>query len=176
MKLRNLKVVTECGVMLATALALANFKLYQLPNGGSVSLGGLPVLLLAARHGAGTGMISGALFGVLLLTMRPVIVHPLQFLLDYPLAFASLGLAGLTNWSSSLKAATATTAANIIRLHFHVVAGAVFFAADHETLRQALTVSYAYNLGHMLPETVIFAALAGYLARLHPALCARQSC
>ncbi len=174
MKLRNLKVITECGVMLATALALANLKLYQLPSGGSVSLGSLPLLLLAARHGAFTGMTCGVLLGFLSLLSRPYIVHPLQFLLDYPLAFASLGLAGAVSWNKGLKAATATTAANLIRLHFHVVAGAVFFVADQETIRQAITISYAYNLGHMLPETVILAALTGYLAGYQPALCARQ--
>lgn len=160
---------------MATALALANFKLFQLPSGGSVSLGGLPVLVLAARHGVFTGLVSGSLFGILLLTSRPFIVHPLQFLLDYPLACASLGLAGLVAWDKPLKAATATTVANIVRLHFHVVAGAVFFVADQETMVQALKVSYAYNLSHMLPETVLFAALSGYLARFQPGLCARQS-
>ena len=163
-------------MLLATALALANFKLFQLPNGGSVSLGGLPILILAARHGFVTGLVSGSLFGVLLLTSRPYIVHPLQFLLDYPLAYASLGLAGAVAWTGSLKAATATTVANIIRLHFHVVAGAVFFVADKDTMLQAMTVSYAYNLSHMLPETILFAALSGYLARFQPGLCARQSC
>ncbi len=163
-------------MLLATALALANFKLFQLPNGGSVSLGGLPILILAARHGIVTGLVSGSLFGVLLLTSRPYIVHPLQFLLDYPLAYSSLGLAGAIAWTGSLKAATATTVANIIRLHFHVVAGAVFFVADKDTMLQAMTVSYAYNLSHMLPETILFAALSGYLARFQPGLCARQSC
>ena len=163
-------------MLLATALALANFKLFQLPNGGSVSLGGLPILILAARHGIVTGLVSGSLFGVLLLTSRPYIVHPLQFLLDYPLAYSSLGLAGAIAWTGSLKAATATTVANIIRLHFHVVAGAVFFVTDKETMMQAITVSYAYNLSHMLPETILLAALSGYLARFQPGLCARQSC
>ena len=175
LKIRDLKVITECGMLLATALALANFKIFQMPGGGSVSLGGLPVLLLAARHGMVTGIISGALLGILLLSIRPFIVHPVQFLLDYPLAYASLGLSGAVAWESSLKAATATTVANFIRLHFHVVAGAVFFLADQNTMLQALSASYAYNLGHMLPEAILFAALTGYLARFQPALCARQS-
>jgi len=146
-----------------------------MPGGGSVSLGGLPVLLIAARHGFVTGSLCGALFGVLLLTSRPFIVHPLQFLLDYPIAYATLGLAGFTAWQTPLKAATATTVANFVRLHCHVVAGAVFFVTDTDTLSQALAASYAYNLSHMLPETLLFAVLAGYLATFQSALCARQS-
>lgn len=168
--------VTECGMLLATALALSNFKIFQLPSGGSVSLGALPLLLLAARHGLTTGVISGALLGVLSLANRPFILHPVQFLMDYPFAYAALGLAGAVEWHTPLKAATATTLANLIRLHFHVVAGAVFFMADKDTAMQALLASYAYNISHMLPETVICAVLAGYIARYHQALCARQNC
>lgn len=166
--------MTECGMLLATALALANFKIFQMPSGGSVSLAPLPLLLIAARHGFKTGVISGALLGLLLLTMRPFIVHPLQFLLDYPLAHAALGLAGVIAWDTPLKAATATTLANLVRLHFHVIAGAVFFVSDQSSLTKMLGVSYAYNLGHILPETIICAILAGYLALNHKALCARQ--
>lgn len=170
----RLKTMTECGMLLATALALANFKLYQLPSGGSVSLTPLPLLLIAARHGVKTGGLCGVLLGLLLMTMRPYIVHPLQFILDYPLAHAALGLAGAVNWESPLKAATATTLANFLRLHFHVIAGAVFFVSEQSSLTKMLAASYAYNLGHILPETFICAILAGYLALNHKALCARQ--
>lgn len=175
LKIRSLKVVTECGMLVAVALALSNIKLFQMPSGGSVSLGPLPIMILAARHGVVTGVISGTLLGILTLATRPYIVHPLQFLLDYPLAFAALGLAGIVPWQNQLKATTATTMANFIRLHFHVVAGAVFFVADKDTATQALLASYAYNISHMLPETIICAALAGYLARYHQVICARQS-
>lgn len=175
MKLQKLKVVTECGMLLATAMALSNFKLFQMPSGGSVSLGPLPLLLIAARHGLRTGMISGGLLGILLLTTRPFIVHPVQFLLDYPLANAALGLAGMFIWDTPLKAAAATTLANFVRLHLHVIAGAVFFVSDRSSLTKMMIASYTYNLSHLLPETIICAILAWYLAMNHKALCARQS-
>ncbi len=174
MQLSRIRVLTECGMLLATAMALSNFKLFQMPSGGSVSLGPFPLLLIAARHGAKAGIFSGGLLGILLLTTRPFIVHPLQFLLDYPLANAALGLAGLVIWDSPLKAATATTLANLLRLHFHVVAGAVFFVTDQSSLTKMMLASYAYNIGHILPETIICAILAGYLAYNHKELCARQ--
>lgn len=170
----KLKVMTECGMLLAAALALSNFKLYQLPSGGSVSLGVLPLLLLSARHGVLTGCVSGALLGLLLLTTRPFIVHPLQFLLDYPLAYAAVGLGGIITWQTPIKAATATTLANVIRLLLHVVAGAVFFVTGQDTFTQALIASSAYNLAHLLPETAICIIIVSYIARNHQALCARQ--
>lgn len=175
MKIRNLKVVTECGMLLAAALALSNFKIFQMPSGGSVSLGPLPLMVLAARHGWQTGMLCGSLLGILMLASRPFIVHPIQFLLDYPMAFAALGLSGMFAWQTPLKAATATTVANIIRLHLHVVAGAVFFVADQSTFYKALAISYAYNASHIIPEAIICTVIASFLARNHQALCSRQS-
>jgi thiamine transporter len=174
MKIKRLQVLTECGMLMATALALSHFKLFQMPSGGSVSLGLLPLLLIAARHGAITATISGSLFGLLLLTTRPFIVHPLQFLLDYPLAYATTGIAGLFFWETPLKAATATTLANLLRLHFHVVAGAIYFVSDQSSMLKMLAASYAYNLSHIVPETIICSILAGYLVLNHKALCARQ--
>lgn len=161
-------------MLLAAALALSNIKLFQMPSGGSVSLGVLPLLLLAARHGPVTGCASGALLGLLMLTTRPFIVHPLQFILDYPLAYAAVGLAGTVTWKTPVQAATATTLANVIRLLLHVVAGAVFFMTGKDTFMQAMLASCLYNLGHMLPETVICVILASYIARNHQALCTRQ--
>ncbi|PKL45832.1 MAG: energy-coupled thiamine transporter ThiT [Candidatus Riflebacteria bacterium HGW-Riflebacteria-1] len=174
-RIRNLKVVTECGMLLAAALALSNIKLFQMPSGGSVSLGVLPLLLLAARHGVITGCVSGAMLGLLMLTTRPFIVHPVQMLLDYPLAYGVLGIAGAIQWKTPLQAATATTLANVIRLLLHVVAGAIFFVTGKDTVIQALTASTVYNLGHMFPETVICVILVSYIARNHQALCARQN-
>jgi len=162
-------------MLLAAALALSNIKLFQMPSGGSVSLGVLPLLLLSARHGLMTGCLSGALLGLLMLTTRPFIVHPVQFVLDYPLAYAAIGLAGILAWQTPAKAATATTLANVIRLLLHVVAGAIFFVTEKNSILQALSASCLYNLGHMLPETVICVIIVSYIARNHQTLCARQN-
>jgi thiamine transporter len=174
MQFKKLTVVTESGMMLAAALALSHFKLYQLPNGGSISLGTLPILLLAARHGMQVGIISGGLMGILLLSIRPIIVHPVQFLLDYPLAYGALGLGGAFKWESPLKATSAITIANLFRLTFHVIAGAVFFVENTEKISKALMFSFTYNISHILPETIICALLASYLSLNHKTLCARQ--
>ena len=95
-------------------------------------------------------------------------------MLDYPLAYASVGIAGLIKWNTGLKAATATTVANLIRLQFHVVAGAVFFSEAKENFSEALAFSYAYNCGHLIPETIICAAIVWFIASKHQNLCSQQ--
>ena len=166
--------ITECGILMATALALSYVKLFHMPAGGSVSIGILPLLLIAARRGFKIGALCGFCFGFLLLANGATILHPIQFLLDYPLAYAMVGFAGLFKWNTGLKAATATTVANLIRLQFHVVAGAVFFSETKENFSEALAFSYAYNCGHLIPETIICAAIVWFIASKHQNLCSQQ--
>ena len=67
---------------MALALALSFLKIIKLPSGGSVSLGILPLMLIAARHGAKTSLVCGIVFGFLLVANGATIVHPMQFILD----------------------------------------------------------------------------------------------
>ncbi len=161
-------------MLLSTALALSMIKFAQMPVGGSVSFSCLALILIGARHGFRVSLISGLLFGVLLLINGPTIAHPLQFILDYPLAYSSFGFAGIFIWNTPLKAVSATTLANIVRLHSHVVAGAVFFATDKATVTQAIIASYAYNLTHLLPETIACGLFAFYLVKNKSGLAKRQ--
>lgn len=172
---QKIRQITECGILMATALALSFVKIFQMPSGGSVSLGALPLMLIAARRGFRVGTTCGICFGFLLLMNGATVIHPLQFLLDYPLAYGCLGIAGLVNWNTPLKATTATTAANLIRLQIHVVAGAVFFSGSKENLSKAFALSYAYNCGHLIPETIICAAIVWYIASKHQKLCSQQN-
>ncbi len=166
----RLRALTECGVLIALSLAFAQLRLFQLPSGGSVSIGSLPLLLLAARRGPLWGMAAGAVAGLLSAALHPFIVHPVQFLLDYPLAFGGLGLAGMLRWNPPWKAIAGCVLAGIVRLHCHVIAGSIFFSAGLPVGTSAWTASYLYNLSHMVPETAICAAIAWLLATHHPHL------
>jgi thiamine transporter len=85
------------GVAIAAALAtaLSFLRLFELPQGGSITLELLPVFYIAFRHGAIHGIAAGTISGILQLILRPFIVHPVQVLLDYPLAMAAAGVAGV---------------------------------------------------------------------------------
>ena len=97
----GVRAIAEIGVAVALAAALSwiaqAFPL-RMPQGGSFGLEMLPILFIAMRRGVLPGVVAGGLFGLLQLTGvagTPYIYHPLQAALDYPLAFAALGLAGL---------------------------------------------------------------------------------
>ena len=94
-----MKVDTRSLVAVAVAaglsVALSFLRLFQMPQGGSITLEALPILYLALWRGAGYGVGAGVLSGLVQLLLRPYVVHPIQILLDYPLALGVLGVAGL---------------------------------------------------------------------------------
>ena len=90
------RIIAEMIIMIALSGALNLVKPLTLPQGGSVTLGAMiPVILFSLRRGHKLGILAGVIFGLVVLIEEPFIYNPLQVLLDYPLAFGSLGLAGL---------------------------------------------------------------------------------
>lgn len=64
-------------------------------RGGSITPASmLPLILYAVMFGPLPGIIAGFAFGMIKLMQDPYIIHWAQFLLDYPLAYGTVGLAG----------------------------------------------------------------------------------
>ena len=59
------RMLCEGGVMIALALVLGLLKVFELPQGGSISLEMLPLLFFCVRWGMGGGFIACFAFGVL---------------------------------------------------------------------------------------------------------------
>ncbi len=91
------------GIALAAVLSLLRVKLPHLLYGGSVSLHMLPILLVAIRHGPRAGVVAGAAYGLVNFLLTPYFVHPIQLVLDYPAAFASLGAVSLLATRNSTR-------------------------------------------------------------------------
>ena len=91
----NLKALTYTGLALSIAFMLSYFRLFPMPQGGSVSpMSMFFVTLVGFWFGPIIGIVSGTTFGLLQVVQGAWVIHPVQFLLDYPLAFAMLGLSG----------------------------------------------------------------------------------
>ena len=90
------KSLAYAALSIALAFVLSYVKLFRMPNSGSVTLASmLPLMLFSASYGVGPGLLAGAAYGLLQYLQGGYFVHPIQFLLDYPLAFALIGLTGL---------------------------------------------------------------------------------
>ena len=86
----------EGAIMVALATALSYLKLFELPQGGSVCIGMLPILFYCTRWGLKDGLIASFAYGLLQLIFDGAYAWGwASMLLDYLVAFAVLGFAGL---------------------------------------------------------------------------------
>ncbi|MBR7190172.1 MAG: energy-coupled thiamine transporter ThiT [Oscillospiraceae bacterium] len=88
--------ITEGAVIVALTVVLNFFKLDLGPEGGSVNLVFIPLMVFALRRGTFWGIGAGLVFGVLKAIIGGGISYGWQsLLLDYAVAYALVGLAGL---------------------------------------------------------------------------------
>lgn|GEM_PF-70490 len=144
-------------VSLATALSLVSHSFFSLPQGGSINIGMIPVFWLALRRGPKIGIFAGAVFGVVDLAIEPFVVNPIQFILDYPLAFSALGLAGFfKNWRV-FGPVVGVVVGGTGRFLSHFVSGIVYFASYAPPGQSPALYSLIYNGTYMFPSIVICA-------------------
>ena len=169
-----LRQATEIALSLALAVVLGmGVKLIQLPYGGSINLSPLPLIVVALRHGVKLGCIAGALYGVLDFILNPFFFHPVQVLIDYPLAFAFLGLAGYgacredeEGLALRLRMACGIVLANALRLLAHFLSGLVFFSSFAPPGKPVWVYSLTYNASYIVPETIIEIMLIQTMVRI----------
>jgi len=161
---RDTRVLTEAALAIALAFVLGLIKVFQMPFGGSISLEMIPLILLALRQGPVVGVVTGAAYGLLNLAVGPVVVHPVQVLFDYPLAFGALGLAGF--FRPTVRGAVIGAAVAVLaRFVCHFVSGVVFFASYAPEGWNPYVYSGAYNAAYLVPSLVIALVVVVVLLR-----------
>ncbi|MBR1746592.1 MAG: energy-coupled thiamine transporter ThiT [Clostridia bacterium] len=167
------KSLTYAGITLALAFALSYIRIIRMPMGGGITLASLlPIMLYSYMFGTKKGVLVGVLYGVLQAIQDPWILHPAQFLLDYPVAFAGVGLVGLMRdqkreWDPKLSFAVGAIVAAFARLLAHFLSGAFAFGvyAGDWNMTSPYLYSIAYNAAYVLPDAAL-AIIAGILLML----------
>ena len=120
------------GITVAMSFGLSYVKLWEMPQGGSITLASLlPIMLFSFVYGSKKGVLVCFAYGILQAVQDPFIIHPAQFLLDYPLAFAGIGLTGVL--STKVKSPVLSfSLGSIIALSFrficHLLSGIFAFS------------------------------------------------
>lgn len=141
------------GVSVAMSFALSYVKMWEMPQGGSITLASmLPIMIFAYVYGAKKGLLVGFVYGLLQAVQDPYIVHPAQFLLDYPIAFGLVGMTGIlrnVNFCEKLpqvKFAISSVIGAVLRFISHVLSGVFAFGAYAvDNNMPLLPYSLAYN-------------------------------
>ena len=154
------KTVAFAALSIALSFILSCFRLYRMPQGGSVTPGSmLPLMLFSASFGVGPGLAAGVVYGFLQYLQGGDFLNVWQFLLDYLLAFGALGLAGLARkLPKSWGIYCAIIIAALARAISATLAGYMFWGS-------ALWPSLVYNGTYLIPDTLICIVLAFLIAK-----------
>lgn len=142
--------ISLAGITVAMSFGLSYIKLFELPQGGSVTLFSLlPIMIFSYVYGTKKGVFVCLIYGVLQAIQDPWIIHPAQFLLDYPIAFSAIGLSGTFAKTKVFEKIPQVSfllgglLGGIFRFISHVLSGVFAFEAYAEGLNP-----WIYSLGY----------------------------
>ena len=155
-------ILAEAAILIALAGALHLIRPFQMPFGGSITLGSMiPILLFSLRRGVLPGIAAGTIFGFIVLVQEPVIFPPFPVFLDYPFAFGVLGLAGLFKSKPILGVGVGIAG----RFTTHFLSGIIFFAEFAPEGMNPYLYSALYNGSYLSAEFAISVILIYALFR-----------
>lgn len=178
---KKLIMLVEIAIFASIGLVLdqISFKLWA--QGGSISLVMVPIVLMAIRWGLVAGLATGLLIGIMQMMFGAYIVHWLQAVLDYGLAFTVVGLAAIVR-RPLLKATQAlhkkmmaiyiiigVLLGGALRFVCHLLAGVVFFK-EYAGDDNVWVYSIIYNSTYMIPAALLTAIIAVLLFTAAPRL------
>jgi len=152
-------------VAMAGALALVSHSFFVMPQGGTINLGMVPIFWLALRRGPKIGIFAGAVLGVVDLAIEPFVVNPAQFILDYPLAFACLGLAGFFRNLTVAGQVMGVVVGGTARFLSHFTSGVIYFSQYAPPHMSSIVYSAIYNAIYMVPSIIICAFAIFFLQK-----------
>ena len=167
---QKIRALTEGAMMVALAQVLSYLKLYEFPQGGSVTPAMFPILLYAVRWGLSKGLLAGFAFGTLQLIFDGAYAWGWQsMVLDYLLAFTPLGLSGLfrgKSWGYFPGAVLGCLGRFVI----HYISGVTIYRIYEPTeipgfgvFDDAQIYSLVYNGCYMLPCAVLALVIGAVL-------------
>lgn len=166
------KNLSYAGVCIALSFALSYVKFVDMPMGGAVTLASmLPLMFYAYMFGAKKGVFAGLVYGVLQFIQSPSVYQWMQILLDFPIAFSAIGLAGIAKKFKFLKGnmiaeiIVGMTIACLFRYAAHVISGYfVFYGSAKDWNMSPICYSFAYNTYVLVDLAIDIAASAFILS------------
>jgi len=172
----SVRALTESAILVAIGFILSYLVLFRMPQGGSVTpFSMLPVMIIGIRRGLKWGLGSGFVFACLQMIRQfwppptaTVEGYIAVVLLDYILAYSSLGLAGLFK-GKQYGLMYAVPICLIMRFLSHFMSGIIvwnIYAGDQPVWLYSLT----YNGSYIGVELVITMAIGAVLCTAAPDL------
>ena len=166
---QKIQALTEGAVMVAAATALSYVKLLELPQGGSVCIGMLPIFLFCARWGWKESFLTAFAYGMLQLIFDGAYAWgPTSMVMDYVLAFGVLGVACFFR---KMKGGvfTGTVVGCLCRFVVHFISGVTIYRIYeptqlfNTTFTNPWIYSAAYNGSYVFIDMVLCLVITALL-------------
>ena len=166
-KSKKLQALTESALMISLAVILSFLKLISMPYGGAVTLASLlPIAIVSYRHGTGHGLFAATVYAVIQQILDLSLLYYATswksvvaiVVLDYVLAFAIAGIAGIFRRSIQNQTLALTLGCFLVslcRYACHVISGATVWAGLSIPTEAALSFSFAYNATYTMVSGII---------------------
>lgn len=180
----RLQLLLEIAILGAISFILDKIG-FSFPQGGSITLSMLPIVLMAFRWGVAGGMLTGFTSGLLQLITGGYVFTPIQAGLDYFVAYTVVGAAAVTGgWLARSIAKDnkkgiiysiiiGTVIGGVLRYVIHFIGGIVFFGEYAPAGQPVWLYSLIYNATYMVPATILSAVIAVLLITTSPRLIKR---
>lgn len=166
---KKIKAMTEGAILVAAATALSYVKLLELPQGGSVCIGMLPIFLFCARWGWKESFLTAFAYGMLQLIFDGAYAAgPTSMVMDYVLAFGVLGVACFFRKRKG-GVFTGTVVGCICRFLVHFISGVTIYRIYeptqlfNTTFTNPWIYSAAYNGSYMAIDMVLCLVITALL-------------
>lgn len=153
------KKIVFSAAAIGLATVVADFiKLPSLPFGGSITLFSmLLVSLVGYWYGPVVGISAAVAHGILQFISNPYAIHPIQVILDYPMAFGMLGLSGF--FSEKKKGLILGYSVGVFgRFIVTDISGIIYFTEYVGNIQgdiAAILEAIIYNISYIVPEYVL---------------------
>ena len=151
----DIRKFTVSAIFVAVAYVLSFLKFLRLPFGGSITLFSMLAISLPSYFfGVRVGFIASFTYSMLQLIIDPYVIHPIQLLLDYTIAFSCFGIVGFfRNMEGGLY--KGFIFACIIRFISSTISGYVFFKEYTPENWNPLIYTVVYNGSYIFIECVL---------------------
>ncbi len=169
--------LTEVAVLIALAAALeliATFIIPRQPQGGSISISMIPIVVIVYRQGFKIGAFAGLVFGLLNWMIAGLVIYSAagdvpfyvpaaEVTLDYLLAYGVSALAVIAFKTINRDIIAFTVGmviAGALRYLMHFISGVFIFGGFAPEDQSVWVYSLTYNGAYMLPTIVLMGVLA----------------
>ncbi|WP_433773796.1 energy-coupled thiamine transporter ThiT [Bacillus wiedmannii] len=185
MRNTNLQAMIESAILAAFAMVIdiLPLSIKISATGGSISFAMIPIFIIAYRWGFKMAFLGGLIWGLLQIVVGDaIIVTPIQVIIEYFVAFAFVGFAGLfykqiqqTLINGEKKKTIsyiilATFIGSLARYFCHFIAGIIFWGQYAPKGQSAVLYSLIFNGSTMIGSYILCTVLLIFLFTTSPRL------